>query len=73
MCVQVGKAASPPSLPALRELGADRAAVLPPDHRKHSHGEAAVRHVQELKAQTKTASLPETHAVVKRITGTKLD
>lgn len=47
-CVQVWKAAPPSSLPAFCELGADWAAVLPQDHRKHSHGEAPVWHVQKL-------------------------
>lgn len=45
---QVWKAAASSPLAALCELGADRVAVLPQDHWKHSHGEAAVRHVQEL-------------------------
>lgn len=47
--LQVRKAAPPPSLAAFRELGADRAAVLPQDHREHSHGETPVRHVQKLR------------------------
>lgn len=46
---QVWKAASSSSLSAFREFRADRAAVLPQDHRKHSHGETVVWHVQKLK------------------------
>lgn len=49
VCFQVRKAASSSSLSAFCEFGADRAAVLPQDHRKHAHGETAVWHVQKLK------------------------
>lgn len=47
--LQVREAAPPPPLAAFCELRADRAAVLPQDHREHSHGETAVRHVQKLR------------------------
>lgn len=52
--IQVWKAASSSSLSAFCEFWADRAAVLPQDHWKHSHGETVVWHVQKLKTITHT-------------------
>ena len=55
-------------LPALRELRANRAAVLPPDHRKHSHGETALWHVQELRNPRLSAGVlslsPKGHFII---------
>lgn len=45
---QVWEAAAAPASAALHLLGARGAALLPPHHRQHPHGEAAVWHVQEL-------------------------
>ena len=39
---QVREAAAAAPLAALRQLRADRAPLLPQDHRQHPHGEAAV-------------------------------
>lgn len=45
---QVREAAAAPAGTALPLLRACGAALLPPHHRQHPHGEAALRHVQEL-------------------------
>lgn len=57
-CLQVWEAPPPPALAAVRQLGADRAALLPPDYRQHSHGEAPVWHVQKL---TDPQKIPTSH------------